>query len=158
MVPNQQDPGAFNRGVTRITIEDIIDGTSNVLLWASGMQRSARPAGRSAGIALSCSRARRSIVPRGRALDGHVAELRGVELSRRRSDFCFADGSVKFLSDALDHRVYAYLGDKSDQEHRPGSGLLSSMASNGGPISEHRSASSSWTVDSDHARRGFAVE
>ena len=114
--PINKIPGAFNRGVTRITLEDIIDGTSNVLLLG---ERNAEECSTGGAFSWNCP-----VLFTGQKINSPTRTNVPTDTWRNcgassyhvgGAHFCFADGSVKFLSDSLDHRVYVYLGDKSDQ-------------------------------------------
>lgn len=116
-VARNKIPGISNRGVTRMGIEDIQDGTSNVILAG---ERSNDVCGWGGAFSWNFP-----IMYTGQKINSPTRTTSQTSDYWRNcgassfhvggANFLLADGSVHFFSDAIDHRVYAYLGDRADR-------------------------------------------
>jgi prepilin-type N-terminal cleavage/methylation domain-containing protein len=109
-------PGIFNRGVTISRLKDVTDGTSNTMLAA---ERNAEECGWGGAFSWnftnvytgqkinSPTRTTSNSSDWWRNCGSSSHHVGGVHV-------LLADGSVRFLSDSIDFRLYCFLGDKAD--------------------------------------------
>jgi len=111
-------PGIFSRGITSSRLRNITDGTSNTLLAG---ERNAEDCGFSSAFSWNFP-----VFFTGQKINSPTRTNTSTVLSAWWSNcgsssrhvggahFLFADGSVHFLSENLNHRVFCGLGDKAD--------------------------------------------
>ena len=110
-------PGVFSRGVTRMGIEDIQDGTSNVILAGERTNENCGWGGAfSWNFPILYTGQKVNSPTRTASLTSDWWRNCGASSYHvGGANFLFADGSIHFFSDSIDHRVYAYLGDRADR-------------------------------------------
>ena len=115
--PKNKIPGVFNRGVTRMDMADIQDGTSNVIMAG---ERNAADCGWGGAFSgnfpvLFTGQKINSPTRTTNVATDYWRNCGASSSHPGGATFLLADGSVHVFSDSIDHRVYAYLGDRADR-------------------------------------------
>jgi len=109
-------PGIANRGVTRISIRDVIDGTSNTFMAGERLPNVCGYSGAFSSnfpVFYTGQKINSPTISVGNF--GHWNRNCGASSDHEGgAQFLMADGSVRFVSENIDHRTYCALGDKGD--------------------------------------------
>lgn len=110
-----KSPGMYNRGVTSISLKDVLDGSSQTI--AAG-ERNAEGCCLGGVFAWNAP-----IFFTGQKVNSSTRTSNPVNYTRNcggsshhpgGAHFLFVDGNVRFLGNDIDFRTYCYLGDKAD--------------------------------------------